>query len=488
MHKSSLDTSFSSNKIVRDLLPFGIIFLLAIFLLFYQLDSESLWIDEVFSLRDADRITSNIRFSRPLYFFLLHFWMRLGTSEFWMRSLSVLFTLTSVFLIYILGRRADGKTTGLLAALLLTLSPLFINHAQEIRMYALGTCLGLAGTLALTLALQEYKSAPLFVWAITRWLMFLTAPLNIALIFTDFLLVGLRFLRYRKLLLTFGVCSLFLGAACLPTFLITAKGSGDVLLTWALYQPRPGLKSLPGMLTRFTIWSVKPPFDLSWLGWLIHAYTLVLVGIVLFLAFTKPWKSSIGWIVLWWFIPQTAVFVVSYLTSSLWVERYLLFTAPYALIMLAAGFTRIWRWKWPIALGIVLLYSIAVSGGLFRYYANSHRADWRGVVQTISANEQAGDRIAVHANPTLFKHYYRGSSPTQFMKISSKKRTPEEIDQVLEDIPAIDSRLWLTYEHTAFVSDEGHERFRKAVANKFQIQEQQEFYKVDLFLVAPKIE
>lgn len=486
MQRSSLDTRFSGNKSIREFLPFGIVFILAIFLFFYQLDSESLWNDEAFSIRDATNIRTKFKISRPLYFLILHVWMQLGTNEFWMRSLSVLFALASVGLIYVLGTRLDSKVTGVTAALLLTLSPLFINHAQEIRMYTLGTCLALAGTLALTQALQEHKVAPVFAWAIARWLMFLTAPLNIAMIFADFLLVGWHFRRHRKLLMMFGISALFLGAACLPTFLITAKGSGDVLQTWALYQPRPGLKSLPGMLTRFTIWSVKPPFDIPWLGPLINIYTLVLVGVVVFLIATKPWKSSIGWVIVWWFIPQSAVFVVSYLTSSLWIERYLLFTAPYALVMLAAGFTRIWKWKWSVALGIVILYSIVVGGGLSRYYADTHRSDWRGVVQTLSQQAQAGDQIAVHANPTVFKYYYQGSAPTQFMDIVSKNRTPEEIDQVLEDIPTFESRLWLTYEHTAFVTDEGHDRFRQAVVDKFQLQEKQEFEDVDLFLLTPK--
>lgn len=491
--KLSLNTRLSSqksssNKLIQDFLPFGIVFCLAIFLFFFHLGSESLWNDEVFSIRDANQITSNFKVSRPLYYFLLHLWMQLATSQFWMRSLSVLFALVSVFFIYRLGTRVDGKATGIVSALLLTLSPLFINHAQEIRMYALGTCLGLAGTLALTKAMQETKIAPFFVWAVTRWLMFLTAPLNIALIFADFLLVGLKFLRHRKQLMMFGVSALFLGAACLPTFLLTAKGSGDVLLTWALYQPRPGLKSLPGMLTRFTIWSVKPPFDIPWLEPLINVYTLVLVGVVIFLITTKPWKSAIGWIMAWWFIPQSAVFVVSHLTSSLWVERYLLFTAPYALIMLAAGVTRIWKWKWPIALSITLLYSVVVSGGLVRYYAQTHRTDWQGVVETISKSEQARDHLAIHANPTVFKHYYRGSAPTQFMDVVSKKRLPEEIDQVLEDIPPVESRLWLAYEHTAFVSEEGHDRFRQAVVDKFQLQEKHEFHDLDLFLLTLKPE
>lgn len=487
MQKSSLNIRFNSNKLIRDFMPFSIVFVLAVVLFFYQLDYESFWIDEGLSVRSASRITSDFKTSRPLFYLLLYLWMHLGNSDFWLRSLSAFFALISVFLIYILGCRIDNKATGLIAALLITLSPLFINHAQEVRMYTVGTCLGLLGTLALTQSLQECKLSPLFLWSITRWLMFLTAPLNIALIFTDFLLVGLRFHRNRKLLLAFGINALFLGAACLPTFLLTAQSSGDVL-KMEHYQPPPGLQSLPGMLTRFTIWSVKPPFDISWLGWLTSVYALVLGGITLFLVFTKPWKSPIGWILLWWFIPQSAVFVVSHLTKSLWVERYLLFTAPYALIILAAGFIRIWKWKWSIALGIGLLYFLVVGGGLFRYYAETHRSDWRGTVLTISQNEKAGDQIVILSAPTLFEYYYRGSSPTTFLERLGKDSTHQVIDQTLNEIPPIESRLWLAYERSYLNSREGHEHFSKAVESKFQLQEKQQFYDIDLFLLTSRSE
>lgn len=480
----SLDTRSSGSKLIQHFMPFGIIFFLALCLFFFQLDSESLWIDEVLSIRSAEKIF-NFKSSRPIYFILLNLWMYFGNSDFWLRSLSILFALISILLIYQLGCRTDSKATGAIAALLLTLSPLFINHAQEVRMYTLGTGLGLAGTLALMQWLQESQPFSLAIWSITRWLMFLTAPLNIALIFTDFLLVGLRILRDRKLLRVFSINALFLGAACIPTFILAAQNSGDVL-GMEHYQPRPGLLSLPGILTRFTIWSVKPPFDIAWLSWLTSVYALVLAGMVIVIVFSKPWKSPIGWILLWWFIPLAAVFVVSYLTKSLWVERYLLFTAPYGLILLAAGFTKIWKWKWPIALSICLLYSLMVGSGLYRYYAKTDRADWRGVIQTISRNEQAGDRIAIVSAPTLFEYYYQGSSPTTFLGHLGKNSTLQAIDQNLKGIPTVESRLWLAYERTTLTSGEGHENFSKVVENKFQLEKKQKFYDVDLFLLTPK--
>ncbi|PWZ67890.1 glycosyltransferase family 39 protein, partial [Staphylococcus pseudintermedius] len=88
--------------------------------------------DELFSIRDAKELRLNVNI-RPLYYILLRVWMQFGTSDAWLRGLSVLFGLGSVFLTYQLGRRLAGEKTGLLAALLLALSPLFINHAQEVR-------------------------------------------------------------------------------------------------------------------------------------------------------------------------------------------------------------------------------------------------------------------------------------------------------------------------------------------------------------------
>jgi outer membrane biosynthesis protein TonB len=83
----------------------------------------------------------------PLYYALLHGWMRLvGDSEFAVRTLSALFGTLTVPVIYRLARRIAGKTAGLLAALILAVSPFHVRFAQEARMY---TLLALEAALAL---------------------------------------------------------------------------------------------------------------------------------------------------------------------------------------------------------------------------------------------------------------------------------------------------------------------------------------------------
>jgi len=89
-----------------------LILVLAAFLRFYRLDAQSLWADEGNSVslsgRSLDLITAGAAHDihPPLYYYLLHFWMRVfGNSEFSVRALSALLGTTLVYLTYLLGRR-----------------------------------------------------------------------------------------------------------------------------------------------------------------------------------------------------------------------------------------------------------------------------------------------------------------------------------------------------------------------------------------------
>jgi mannosyltransferase len=123
--------------------------LLAVALRVWHLNGQSLGYDEGYSIALARQSLGAIAaqtaadIQPPLYYDLLHFWMQLfGTSEAAVRSLSLLFGVLTVPLLYALGRRLFGPATGLLAALLGAVSPFWIWYAQEARNYTLVTFLG----------------------------------------------------------------------------------------------------------------------------------------------------------------------------------------------------------------------------------------------------------------------------------------------------------------------------------------------------------
>ena len=125
----------------RQLAILGIV-ALAFALRIHHLAHLSVWLDESFSILAAELPLPDLlqfvasRAHPPLYFVLLHDWLPLGSSEFVIRFLSLVWGLVGVVALYALGRRLFGEEVGLLAALLVAVSPIHVWHSQDARMYA----------------------------------------------------------------------------------------------------------------------------------------------------------------------------------------------------------------------------------------------------------------------------------------------------------------------------------------------------------------
>jgi len=123
----------------RQTLLLALLLVGASFLLFYRLGERSLWEDEattLFKLRAG--IQPLLHYQKNLiYNFLLFSWVRMGTGEFWLRSLSVFFALLSVFTLYELGRRFFSRSIALLAALLFSTSVYFVFLSRQVRPFGL---------------------------------------------------------------------------------------------------------------------------------------------------------------------------------------------------------------------------------------------------------------------------------------------------------------------------------------------------------------
>lgn len=118
--------------------------LLAAALRFHRLGEQSLWYDEgvtyALSLRSLTEMIPRLQrdVHAPAYFALLGLWQDLtGTSEFALRALSALFSVSSVAWAYALGKRLLHPGAGLAAAALVALNSFSIYYAQEARMYAM---------------------------------------------------------------------------------------------------------------------------------------------------------------------------------------------------------------------------------------------------------------------------------------------------------------------------------------------------------------
>ncbi len=184
--------------------------LLALGLRLIRLAYQPLWWDEGWSLffatsgfREMLELTA-VDIHPPLYYLVLHYWIRVfGSGVVSVRFLSVLLGTAAVPLLYAAGRRLAGHRGGLLAGLLLAVSPFHIFYSQEVRMYGLVTLLGAAAFYFTTL--WEARNGRVGIGAWLGYVLAAMAALCTAY-YAAFLLLGLnlymlfRWLRGRRLL------------------------------------------------------------------------------------------------------------------------------------------------------------------------------------------------------------------------------------------------------------------------------------------------
>jgi uncharacterized membrane protein len=129
-----------------NLAVFALVLAVAVILRVYGLTVQSLWLDELFSvvfsrseLSVADIVRVYADDVHPLgYPLLLHWWLVLfGDSELAARSLSALFGVLGIPVMYLVGRRLGGPTVGLIAATLTAVNGFHIEYSQEARSYSL---------------------------------------------------------------------------------------------------------------------------------------------------------------------------------------------------------------------------------------------------------------------------------------------------------------------------------------------------------------
>jgi mannosyltransferase len=459
--------------------PIVILLVCSTILRLYQIGSESLWLDEYFSIRDA--ITLNLG-TRPLYYLLLHIWMRFGGTEVdaWLRLLSVPFSVASTWLTYKIAQLAISERTATIAAFMTAVSPLFVGYGQEIRMYALSTFLTLLGTLALVNILKMPTRLKVLGWALLRWLAVMTTPLNIFLLLPDFLICAWQFRKQLRRLWMIACGMFFILLATLPSVLLLKTKAPEFVTDWVSYQPKPGVRRIAGMLTEFTIFwpftdlpytddltfapgSIGQP-EIMWFYYLMSTAVVSLFLIwglfkIVQTARRKSFFHKTFWIACWGFIPVMMILIASYVSSTIWFARYLLFVAPYFIILLAATFEYVWTNYRKVAIAVAAIYMIGVSGGLVHYYTQPYHDDWKGVANTIQAEEQPGDLIGLYPydwDPQYtLPRYYRGGLPIVLMAGDQSELTQplvgsetELAEAMLEHLQPTSGRYWLVVYHS----------------------------------------
>jgi len=384
--------------------------LLAFGLRVHRLDQRSLWTDEGLSIYRARQSLADILSGEiviqgvasqdtqpPLYFLLLHLQRELvGESGFGLKFLSAVWGVLAVPLFYVLGRRLDSNGTGLVAALLATISPFYLWYAQELRMYPM-----LIALAALSIYTLLRASAPNGSTNQRWWLAYLLATAAALYThYTAFFLLGFEVMillvvalrqRQRGALMAIGLAAL--GGLPLVPYAI-----------WRLRFVREAHYNFVPLAEIVT--SLYQAFSGGFIAHLPHASLAQLsLSIPLAIGLLAPaagpksrrWRRPallLGWLAL----PTLALFGVSLFKPIFQGPRHLILVSPAFYLALAAGVAALWqRWK-PLGALALLVVTTATLSALLPFYQSETfpKDDWRGLAAYVERCARPGDLVLLN--------------------------------------------------------------------------------------------
>jgi mannosyltransferase len=313
------------------------------------------------------------------YYMAMHFWTAVfGDSEFALRAPSLLAVAAGVGVAGELGRRLFGPGVGLLGGLLLVAVPQLSRYAQDARAYGPAFLFATLATLLLYRAVQRPGWGRWIAYAALVTLTGFAHILALMVLFGHAYVVGSRFRtgRERRLLRWVVVTAVALVPVLPLLFLgLTQRGTQ---LDWIEDMSLAQVWVAPGEI-----------FGSAAAG-------LLLVGLAL--AVRGPDRRVAAELAVLAVAPPVALIAVSFVTSSLWVPRYVLFIVP-AVALLAAAALQGLRLRAVAAL--VLLAAVAVPAHEeLRGKASHMGADFRTIATIIEREQQPGDAIVYGASGT----------------------------------------------------------------------------------------
>lgn len=434
-----------------------------------NLSSDSIWLDEAYSIQFAHlplpqllRETAASDVHPPLYYLLLHYWIALfGDSEAAARLLSVLFGLFAILLIYPVAALLFDRATGLLGALLLALSLFHIEFAQEARMYTLLAFLSLCSLYFFLRLLTEASAAVIVGYIVCTSLLMHTHVYGFFIIIAENIFF----------------CSLYFSSR---------EVFKHLLSRWLLLQSSlvllflPWLSVMIGQFERVqqSFWIPQPTLNFLRLTWMIYAGStllsflfipLVALGLVPRRAAHQDHSTDerarllpsterklrltererILFLLLWFLSPIVIPFVLSQFLSSIYLPKYTIAASVAFLILAARGVMSIRFDQARILIVAVVLGLSFVNMRL--YWGGPHKDFWRESATYFDRTARSGDLLLFHqeSGQVPFQYYSKREDVKGVALPGDKIRqaTADKVAAALNELVAGHNRVWLVVSH-----------------------------------------
>jgi mannosyltransferase len=144
-----------------------LVFFAALALRLFDLGDRPFWLDEVFTMQRVSLAPaalvrdSFLNHHMPSFFLMLSALVPLGDPQFWLRLPSAAFGALSVVMVYLIAKHIAGRGAGVLAALILGLSPTALAFSQEARSYTMEMSLILVALFGIAVLAMDIPAASL---------------------------------------------------------------------------------------------------------------------------------------------------------------------------------------------------------------------------------------------------------------------------------------------------------------------------------------
>lgn len=416
----------------------GLGFLLRTFHLVYQ----SLWFDEIITVHLAQLpwlagldglLAQGIQLT-PFFHWVTKLWLFTGTSEWALRFPAVVFSVLTIPLIYQLGKTFFSSTVGLLAAVIIVITPFQIWYAQELKIYSILT-LSATGSMIFFGLLLKKETRPRFLGLLLFNIIGIYAHYFMLLITTvQFIFILIYLKKYFHLLQNWVFTQILSITALIPWFgFIFFRQHFATGVGWI---PNPTILDPLLTIWNFTIGYRENinPFTI---------FSLAIVGIILVTGIIKTSRITPFGVLtlLWFFVPLIVVWILSQGNMSFYVDRYFLIITPALILILAFGITKInpfyLQWGLGIIFVLILLYNTVQ---IFVDTTHFTKDNWRAMASILGQEKQPEDGLITCTDGYRLALDYYG-----FSDVSPQKERyfvyPANFD--FNEIFSNTNRLWI---------------------------------------------
>jgi len=393
------------------------IILIYFILVFFQISTTSLWLDEIMSLDFCDGSFGDLYYElakdvhAPLYYTILFLFVKVGGISEWVGRLpGILAGCGAILVLFFLARDLAGLAAALLSCLFLACSPFFLEFCREVHPYSLSAFLAVGSWYFF---LQLFKKAEIknaLSYSIFSGLLLLNFYLSFLIIVCQiiiFLLVKIS--RKKRIMIIFSwFGSVLLFCPWIPVFLYQLKVnkiSHDV----EVYFP-DGIKPVHSLKLLSDIFFGTQAQRLGLGATGLVLFLFIFAGLYAFFRLKRS-KSHKGkrffyGIILWSFWGLFIVFTLTCLIKPLYLSRYMTMSAPFAALFLGSTFSFLLRKKVYVPAGIVIiLFLLSYS----QYHKQMPRENWREPTLYLAEQMKPNDvLITDHMNSASCFIFYLG--------------------------------------------------------------------------------